>query len=103
MPPAPDYVIYTSIHILADAPNVYFKFTEINVERMQEANVDPALVVRQMADRFGAGRLMWGSDVGQSVKWSYAAKVEHARAAARLLRPAEREDFLHATAARIYQ
>jgi len=103
MPPAPHFGIDSTIHILSDTPNIYFKFTEINVERMQEGGVDPAVVVRQMADRFGAGRLMWGSDVGQSLKWPYEAKVAHAHAAARLLEAEEREGFLHGNAARIYQ
>lgn len=102
MPPAPDYGIDSTIRLLADTPNIHFKFTEINVERMQEGGVDPAEVVRRMADRFGAGRLCWGSDVGQSLAWPYADKIAHAHAATRLLNAAERRQFLHDTAARIY-
>jgi predicted TIM-barrel fold metal-dependent hydrolase len=55
-----------------------------------------------MAARFGAQRLLWGSDVGQSLKWPYDSKVAHARAAARLLNPAEQAAFLHDNAARIH-
>lgn len=102
MPPAPDFGIESTIHILERTPNVYFKFTEINVERMQEGGVDTALVVRQMADRFGAARLVWGSDVGQSLRWPYQDKVGHALAAARLLDAGERSAFLHDNAARLY-
>lgn len=102
LPPPPDFGIDATVRILEDTPNVFFKFTEINVERMQEMGIDPALAVRRMADVFGARRLMWGSDVGQSVKSGFEAKVTHAHAAARLLEPIEHSDFLHDTAARIY-
>lgn len=102
LPPAPDFGIDATICILEDSPNVYFKFTEINAERMQEGGVDTADVVRQMADRFGAERLVWGSDVGQSIKWPYDMKVAHALTAARLLTAEERAGFLHGNAARIY-
>lgn len=102
MPPAPHFGIDATVALLADTPNVYFKFTEINVERMQEGGVDPARVVRRMADEFGAGRLVWGSDVGQSLKWPYAQKIAHAHAAAALLDAAERARFLHDNAAGIY-
>jgi hypothetical protein len=40
--------------------------------------------------------------VGQSLSWPYADKIAHAHAAARLLNAAERSQFLHGTAARIY-
>lgn len=103
LPPPPDFGIGDTIGIFADTPNVYFKFTEINVERMLEGGVDPALAVRRMADRFGASRLCWGSDVGQSLAWPYAEKITHAHSAARLLDAGERTLFLHDTAARIYK
>jgi L-fuconolactonase len=102
MPPAPDFGIESCIGLLHDTPNVFFKFTEINVERMQEGAVDPARVVRRLADRFGAARLVWGSDVGQSLQWPYADKVGHAHAATALLDASERNSFLHDNAARIY-
>ena len=102
MPPAPDFGIDTTIRIFQDRPNVYFKFTEINVERMQEGGVEPAQVLRRMADTFGAERLMWGSDVGQSLKWPFADKVAHAHAAAALLGVGERRQFLHDSAASVY-
>ena len=102
MPPPPGYGIGSTIGLLADTPNIHFKFTEINVERMLEGGVDPADVVRRMVDRFGAGRICWGSDVGQSLAWPYADKIAHAHTAARLLNAGERRLFLHDTAARIY-
>jgi predicted TIM-barrel fold metal-dependent hydrolase len=103
LPPAPDYGIETIVQMFADTPNVHFKFTEINVERMQEGGVDPAQVLRRMADSFGAQRLVWGSDIGQSLKWPYPDKVRHAHEAAALLAADERAAFLHDNAARIYR
>lgn len=102
MPPPPDYGVESTIAIFQDTPNVCFKFTEINVERMQETGVDTARVVRYLADRFGAERLVWGSDVGQSLAWPFHVKVAHAHAAASLLDAGERAAFLHDNAARIY-
>jgi predicted TIM-barrel fold metal-dependent hydrolase len=102
MPGPPDYGIDGIVGIFADCPNVYFKLTEINFERLDEAGHSPAWMIRRLADRFGAERLVWGSDVGQSVRWSYAEKVAMARAAADLLAPGERALFLHDNAARIY-
>jgi predicted TIM-barrel fold metal-dependent hydrolase len=103
MPPPPDYGIADTIAIFADVPNVYFKITEINMERLVKANVDSAGLVRRMVDVFGPDRLVWGSDVGQSMLWSYPEKVAMARSAADLLTPDERRRFLHDNAARIYR
>lgn len=102
MPPPPHYGIDTSIAIFEDVPNVYFKITEINMERLTKAGVQPAALVRRMVDGFGPERLMWGSDIGQSMLWSYAEKTAMARAAAELLSPQEQRHFLHDNAARIF-
>lgn len=102
MPPAPDFGIDRTIAQLADVPNVHFKITEINMERLAAAGVRPAHIVRHMVDRFGPRRLMWGSDIGQSMKWSYAEKTAMARAAADWLTEEERIAFLHDNAARVY-
>lgn len=101
LPGEPDYGI-EALRLFEDTPNVFFKFTEINVERMQEGGIDPARVLRRMVDRFGAHRLMWGSDVGQSLKWPYADKVAHALAATALLDASERAALLHDTARGVY-
>ncbi|WP_404712077.1 amidohydrolase family protein [Sphingomonas sp. MMS24-J13] len=102
MPGPPDFGIDGIVSIFADCPNVFFKLTEINFERLDDAGHSPARMIRRLADRFGAERLVWGSDVGQSVRWSYPEKVAIARAAADLLKPDERALFLHDNAARIY-
>lgn len=103
MPAAPDYGLDDILRIFENRPNVHFKLTEVNLTRMDEAGVDAARVLRRMADGFGAGRLVWGSDIGQSLRWSYAQKAAMARAAAALLDEHERALFLHDNAARIYR
>ena len=55
-----------------------------------------------MVDSFGPERLVWGSDVGQSMLWSYAEKVAMAKAATDLLSDEEAGQFLHDNAARLY-
>ena len=103
MPPPPDYGIDGTIAIFADLPNVFFKITEINMERLVKANVASAGLVRRMVDVFGPERLVWGSDVGQSMLWDYPTKVSMAREAAGDLTAEETARFLHDNAARIFR
>jgi predicted TIM-barrel fold metal-dependent hydrolase len=103
MPPPPDYGIGETIAIFADVPNVHFKITEINMERLVKAGVASAGLIRRMVDVFGPERLVWGSDVGQSMLWDYETKIRMAREACAQLSPAEAGNFLHDNAARIYR
>jgi len=64
--------------------------------------VVPSRIVRRMADSFGAERLVWGSDIGQSLRWPYSDKTAMGRESASFLSAAERALFLHDNAARIY-
>ena len=102
LPPPPDFGINETIRIFEDTPNVYFKLTEVNMERLHTAGITAARVMRRMADGFGAERLVWGSDVGQSLRWPYSDKAAMGRAAAAFLSASERALFLHDNAARIY-
>lgn len=103
MPPPPDYGINATIAIFEDVPNIYFKITEINMEQIVKAGVRSADLVRRMTDRFGPDRLIWGSDIGQSMLWTYAEKVAMAYEAAELLAAEEAHKFLHDNAARAYR
>jgi predicted TIM-barrel fold metal-dependent hydrolase len=103
MPPPPDFGIDTTIAIFEDVPNVHFKITEINMERLVKAGQRSPELLRRMIDGFGSERLVWGSDVGQSMLWSYAEKVAMAREATELLTANEARAFLHDNAARIYR
>ncbi len=102
MPPPPDFGINETIKIFEDVPNIFFKFTEINIERLTAEKIRPAHIVRRMVDGFGPDRLMWGSDIGQSMLWPYDQKVEMARRAADFLTDVEASKFLYENAARIF-
>jgi predicted TIM-barrel fold metal-dependent hydrolase len=103
MPPPPHYGIDGTISIFQDVPNIFFKITEINMERLVKAGVRSQDLIRAMVDWFGPERLIWGSDVGQSMLWNYDEKVMMAREATTRLTPAEASAFLHDNAARIYR
>jgi len=102
LPPGPDFGISETIGIFDNTPNVHFKLTEVNLDNLQDTGGSAVELVRRLADRFCTERLAWGSDVGQSLRWSFAEKVSMAREAASLLDPAGRRRFLHDNAARAY-
>jgi predicted TIM-barrel fold metal-dependent hydrolase len=99
--PPPGFGIDEAIGEFAELAHVHLKITDINFDRLEEAGHDIALFVRALADRFGAERLVWGSDVGQSPA-PYAEKVARLKHSASALDPVERAAFMGANAARIY-
>lgn len=82
---------------LADLPNAVMKLSDINLE----GAADPAAFVARIVSTFGAERLIWGSDIGQS-RGEYGHMVAMALDAVAPLPPAAREAILHDNAARIY-
>ncbi len=101
LPGPPGFGIEETIGRLAPYRNVHVKITEITFDRLADAGVEPSRFVRRLADSFGADRLMWGSDIGQSDA-PYAEKTAMARAAAGELSAQEQGDFLFGTADRLY-
>lgn len=101
IPPPPDFGIDDSLAQFADLGHVNFKVTDINFDRLEDRHYDSAAFVRALADRFGAARLLWGSDVGQSPA-PYAEKVQRLHASARLLNAQERALYFGGTATRLY-
>ncbi|KQV07820.1 amidohydrolase [Leifsonia sp. Root112D2] len=102
LPGAPHFGIDQTIALFEEVPNVYFKITEINMERLAAEKVRPAHLMRRMVDSFGPDRVMWGSDIGQSMLWNYTEKAAMARAATDFLTDDESRNFLHDNAALIY-
>lgn len=86
---------------LAEVPNIHFKFTQINFNRFAETGIDPTAFVRLLVDSYGADRVMWGSDYGNT-RNTYAEMVAQAIAATRLLDDAERDSVLHGNGARLF-
>ncbi len=86
---------------LVDVPNIRFKFTQINLNRFAETGIDPAAFVRLMVDTYGADRLMWGSDYGNT-KIGYPEMAEQAIAATAQLDEGERAKVLHDNGAALF-
>ncbi|MEJ0035865.1 MAG: amidohydrolase family protein [Gammaproteobacteria bacterium] len=101
VPPPPGFGIAESVAEFGNLGHVHFKVTDINFDRVEGAHFDSAAFVRALADRFGAERLLWGSDVGQSPA-PYSEKVERLHASAKLLSETERAQFFGGTAHRLY-
>ncbi|MGH8261665.1 MAG: amidohydrolase family protein [Steroidobacteraceae bacterium] len=101
VPPPPDFGIAESVARFGDLGHVHFKVTDINFDRLADARFDSAAFVRSLADRFGAERLLWGSDAGQSPA-PYTEKIARLHASAALLSEPERASFFGGTARRLY-
>jgi predicted TIM-barrel fold metal-dependent hydrolase len=98
---APDYGVDQPLQELVAFPNVYQKFTMINIGKLADLGLPCAPVVRRMVDVFGAGRVMWGSDVAQS-KGAYAEMVRLGKDAVALLDETEARHVIHQTASAVY-
>jgi predicted TIM-barrel fold metal-dependent hydrolase len=99
--PPPGFGIAESLAAFEELPHVHFKITDINFDRLEDNHFDRAQFVRALAGRFGAARLLWGSDVGQSPA-PYGEKIERLRHSATLLSADERAQFSGGTALRLY-
>lgn len=86
---------------LARFPNLHLKVSTIALDAAG-AGGDVRDLLPELVDRFGADRLMWGSDYSQTHDRPYADLVEHARHAASKLGDADRGWFLGATARRLW-
>ena len=101
VPPPPGFGIAESVAEFGNLGHVHFKVTDINFDRLEDGHFDSGAFVRALADRFGAERLLWGSDVGQSPA-PYDEKLERLHASAQLLSERERALFFGGTAFRLY-
>jgi predicted TIM-barrel fold metal-dependent hydrolase len=98
---APEYGIDAVHRNLALFPNVYFKFSSLNLEQLAAAKVPAPEVLRRAVDVYGADRVMWGSDVGNSAG-TYAGFVRGAIAATSLLNADEQRKLLRDTGMRVF-
>jgi predicted TIM-barrel fold metal-dependent hydrolase len=86
---------------LGAEPNIYFKFTSINLDIYRESDVPSDKVLRAAVDLFGADRIMWGSDIGTS-SGTYKEMVQRILDASVLLTDAEKRAVLHDTGKRVF-
>ncbi|WP_336980564.1 amidohydrolase family protein [Altererythrobacter fulvus] len=101
IPSGDDFGIAQHISRFDDLAHVRLKVTDINFDRLHDAGLDAALFLRALADRFGAERLVWGSDVGQSPA-PYAEKLARLAACAAHLSESERAGLFGGNAQEIY-
>lgn len=91
---------------LVEFPNVYFKFTSINLKRLGDAGVDASQFIGAVLARFGAERVMWGSNFpssyGTSDEHAYKELVQAALLAAERLNELDRSMLFSGTAKRLY-
>lgn len=96
-----DYGLDERYTKLASEPNIFFKFTTINMDIYREADVPAEKVLRKAVDMFGADHIMWGSDIGTS-SGTYKDMVQRMLDAAVLLTPEEQRAVLHDTGKRVF-
>jgi L-fuconolactonase len=86
---------------LAEFPNLYLKVSSNALDFMAEHG-EPADVVAELAARFGADHLMWGSDYSQTHDRPYTELAEWGRRATAKLSDDAREQMLGGTALRLW-
>lgn len=100
-PDAPDHGIDADLAALAAFANVALKLTTINLGRCRGNGVDARAVVARVAALFTPERLLWGSDVAQSLE-TYAEMTAMARSSVEALSGEAQDLVLHATAKRLF-
>jgi predicted TIM-barrel fold metal-dependent hydrolase len=93
---APTFGLSPEHLALKSLTNIYFKFTTLNLQELEKAQVSAADFVRHVVNVYGADRVMWGSDLGNS-KQGYADLVRSAIAATTKLTPSEQRQILRET------
>lgn len=97
----PDYGLDAPLAALIPYPNLSLLVSTINLGRLAAEGVPSAPVVERLVAAFGAGRIMWGSDIGQS-QGTYAEMRALAEAAVANLSDRDRRLVLGRTGAAIY-
>ncbi|MFY9509987.1 MAG: amidohydrolase family protein [Rubrivivax sp.] len=86
---------------LAGRERIFFKFTSINLDTCREMGIPANRVLRRAVDLFGAGHVMWGSDIGTS-SGTYEDMVQRMIAASDLLTADEQRAVWHDTGRRVF-
>lgn len=92
---APDFGITPAVfRPLLQHSNIMFKYTVVNLRRVQSANIPPAQFIAHVVDVLGADRVMWGSDLGAD-QTPYAYLVKAGRDSASMLSPEAQQKVMH--------
>ncbi|MGI5132886.1 amidohydrolase family protein [Pseudonocardia sp. CA-107938] len=86
---------------LTELEQVHVKVTTLNFAWLRAAGREPAELIAWLVDRFGARRVLWGSDVTQT-PGAHADMVALARAGVAGLPERDAAEVLGGTAARLY-
>lgn len=98
----PPYERASGLLELVAFPKLRLKVSSHVLRQAEKDDAGPAAFVDHLAGRFGAARLMWGSDYSQTHDRSYAAMVALARRAAANLSDADRARFLAGSALELW-
>jgi predicted TIM-barrel fold metal-dependent hydrolase len=86
---------------LREHDNVFYKYTTLLIEQLHAAEIDEKPFLEHMVATFGADKMTWGSDVGNT-PGSMFAWVQYALASADGLSMADQENLFWNTAERIH-
>jgi len=93
---APTYGIDVQFMAIANHPNIFYKFTTINLDMLEEGKIPADAFLSRAVSVLGADRIMWGSDMGNS-PGNYEQMVSRVHAAAAGLSDSDRQKVLHDT------
>jgi L-fuconolactonase len=97
----PDFGLDDHYRTLARQKNVYVKFTTLNLDLCREYDVDCSLLLRKAIETFGAGHILWGSDIGTS-SGTYKEMIIRILSVAANLTPNEKRAILHDNATNLF-
>jgi len=81
--------------------NVYYKYTTLLVEQVEQAKVDLEAFMQHMIGVYGADHMVWGSDVGNS-EGDMIEHIRHALDSTQGLKLAQRKDIFYNTAQKVF-
>jgi len=96
---APNFGIDAHFQGFNSRDNIYLKWTSLIMDVIREQGFKVEEVLRRAVDFFGAGKIMWGSDIGTS-SGTYQEMVQRAIDSTALLSDDERHMVLHDTGSR---
>ena len=90
--------VLASLDPLADVPNIFLKFSTT----LFLAGIDPDRLLRTLLERFGADRMLWGSNFPPSDEGGYVNTVEVSRRALASLPASVQDALFGGTALRLW-